>query len=576
MFVMTRMDPSFLSEIFVGRENELEELGRLWTLATKPKEFFVYVLLNSPGVGKTTFLNYFGESLHEKQTGLFFSFRCLSSLHSYKSVNRSLVQELLNTLEYNYTFVKLFIQTNRPEILVDKGIEQFESLVSQLVDLQSHNPQLSDVVLAFQVLSGLIPVFFMVDEVQEFEMSDLGGETALHYLTKLLKDIMKQRVLVVLSGTQFHILNKIGDTIGSPINQKVKPFVLGPLTYQEVMDYQGKVTHYVADSFGLQVSPELATRYATFLGIFSGGHPRTIERVTSHLLLDFERLQNSKSQGEFNSKLLDLIYDSYYPQIFSSEKLRALDQLRKFESFSLVERWLTNRVSRSLFLGTRPIASTPHGNDAIKTILYQLMNIGIIIQNGNLNYHATSYFHIDAFLRTQDSFYQNFLSEVLTNKYFHFLCGSHSGLGYVFEHVFAFSLLLQRINSSVTVGDLKLLITELALAEVRNDESGWAPHQNVLYHTPTLKEVDFILRMENRELVLVQLTTQRSGLSQKLQSFGNYVNAFSKKEATHGLFISLYEVSYEMRGIVVVSGDELVSYLGLDLYNRFLSIKDEL
>lgn len=54
--------------IFIGRKSELGTLDELWDQSTnKKKENLLHVLLNAPGVGKTTLIRHFGYKIEEKQ-----------------------------------------------------------------------------------------------------------------------------------------------------------------------------------------------------------------------------------------------------------------------------------------------------------------------------------------------------------------------------------------------------------------------------------------------------------------------------------------------------------------------------
>ena len=55
-----------IEEIFVGRHAELKRLASLLEFTQEFREHFVYVLLNAPGVGKTTLLRQFGAMLESK------------------------------------------------------------------------------------------------------------------------------------------------------------------------------------------------------------------------------------------------------------------------------------------------------------------------------------------------------------------------------------------------------------------------------------------------------------------------------------------------------------------------------
>jgi hypothetical protein len=93
-------------------------------------------------------------------------------------------------------------------------------------------------------LANIIPVFFVADEIQEFQkltlksVSGAENETGLHYFARLMKNLLRSKILVMLSGTRYHILSQIGGAIGSPIRGKVLPFIITRLDVSEISSYK--------------------------------------------------------------------------------------------------------------------------------------------------------------------------------------------------------------------------------------------------------------------------------------------------------------------------------------------------
>jgi len=59
--------------IFVGREQDIENLHALWEWACDKSSFprYAYALLNAPGIGKTSLLDHFGKMLMDKKLGIY-------------------------------------------------------------------------------------------------------------------------------------------------------------------------------------------------------------------------------------------------------------------------------------------------------------------------------------------------------------------------------------------------------------------------------------------------------------------------------------------------------------------------
>ena len=74
-------------------------------------------------------------------------------------------------------------------------------------------------------------------------------------------------------------------------------------------------------------------------------------------------------------------------------------------------------------------------------VFFELMTMGIIVQNGSSDYYITSYFHGLTFLQTLIGEYEQFLYQVLNNRYFREMVGGHSGLGFTFESNYEINVL---------------------------------------------------------------------------------------------------------------------------------------
>jgi hypothetical protein len=147
---------------------------------------------------------------------------------------------------------------------------------------------LNDIYEIFLDLAEIIPIFFAADEIQEFQKLafksvENEGETALHYFTRLLKNLLNLRILLILSGTRYRILSQIGSKIGSPIREKVESLVITNFSREEILEYVEQVNELIKIADMKQEEDDvldLVNNYRQFLFAFSGGHPRTIERIT--------------------------------------------------------------------------------------------------------------------------------------------------------------------------------------------------------------------------------------------------------------------------------------------------------
>ena len=98
-------------------------------------------------------------------------------------------------------------------------------------------------------------------------------------------------------------------------------------------------------------------------------------------------------------------------------------ELSASAQFSVVKNWMLMGGYNGQLLGQAPeIDENSGANEEINDIIYELMNIGVLVQNGMLNYHLTSYFYFLAFLRVFTGPHEIFLRQVLTNQCFELMC----------------------------------------------------------------------------------------------------------------------------------------------------------
>lgn len=588
-----------IKSIFVGRHSELQELENLWKFACQDGEHFVHVFLNAPGVGKTTLINQFGNWLENNNQGLFLRFNCSSNYDSLNRINKDLINLIEAKIFNNQRLIENYINQIPEEDKRKWASSKYLQFKNEINDNSlKKNPTLNDVHDLFVGLSKIIPIFFAADEIQEFQkisfnQNDLEGqsvvqETALHYFTRILKDVINLRVFAVLSGTRYHILSQIGEKIGSPIRQKVKPLVISNFTLEDITAYVERVKTIIRDS--KEISPEKmvdvdVTNYARFLKAFSGGHPRTIENITEMFLKNLPIIDNDANLQSFEGFMefmLPKLTEVYGTQLLSSDQKEALSGLKSSEEYALVKEWLVMNGSKGLLLGKRPTASGTLNDEELTRIIFDLMNIGIIVQNGSNNYYLTSYFHFTEFLKVYHEPHEEFLKQVLHNKYFKLMCGSHSGLGYTFENVLAASLLIKGRD----VSELPIKVSKLRDIDELKGMVNWSElvvEPNVLYQTPSAKAIDgFIL--QDDELFLLQITTALHPDLAKLTALIEQVEALKSIKLKikgvnkiHGWFISLYSLKSRpshLENLILTDGEALSTILTEEIYSRLIQVKE--
>ncbi len=625
--MLTTPHSAYLARLFVGRKEELALLDVLWQATVEQQgEHFVYVMLNAPGTGKTRLLQQFGEHLERKGKGLMFFYRCDSRYFSSSELNADLLRELRELITRQYEYIRSCIMNQQEAAMqsmrqqdLDHLLERINRVLTDQNGKENHVP-LATVVDFIKMLANIVPLFFVADEIQEFQKVTLkvmvedspsrqvSEETALHYFTRILKGLMHSPNLIVLSGTQHHILSQIGFKIGSPIAQKVKQVIITNFKDEEINMYVERIREDVIKPMLIQSSDRqldphvdvLLDHYHQFLRAFSGGHPRTIAFITEYFLAFFDDLlayKSTLSYEEFVEFLFPKIEEHFGFQLFSSVKMAHLQELQGSDQFDLVKNWIVTRAHDGLELGSPPKGQDRLEQEEINNVVFQLMTIGVIVQNGSGRYHLTSYFHLLAFLESFIDDHVVFLRKVLHDRLFKITCGGHSGFGYTFEHVLLSYLWLdaqlpKRLpqvrfkKGHVSKGEMGLPFTlekVKSIIELRGevDWLGMKIQNDVLYHSPRARAVDMFIRTKIG-LILIQVTTSLNPSLEKIKELSRLikkVKSIKKQERILGWFISLFPVPREgvdsnlFQNIIITDGENLMRLLGESLYNRLVEVK---
>jgi energy-coupling factor transporter ATP-binding protein EcfA2 len=588
---------SRIRNIFIGRKPELQRLKGLWELACQDKEHLVYVFLNAPGVGKTTLIHHFGKFLESENKGIFIKFVCNSDYDSPFRLNKSIIKSIDKKINQNYNLIEKYISQNFKKDHRERYRQKFKRLRELTNEiLMKSTISLNDIYEIFLDLAEIIPIFFAADEIQEFQKLafksvENEGETALHYFTRLLKNLLNLRILLILSGTRYRILSQIGSKIGSPIREKVESLVIKNFSREEILEYVEQVNELIKIADMKQEEDDvldLVNNYRQFLFAFSGGHPRTIERITM-LFLNNIKFLLEKSGYEDYAKLVNFLLPlskkSFENTLLTKEKENELIKLSSNIQFSIVKKWIIERSYNGHLLGQSPdVIDNQSAKEEVDDIIYNLMNLGFIVQNGMFNYYITSYFHFLAFLKPYHENHEMFLKEVLHNKFFELMCGFHSGFGYTFENIFSTTLIIygSKAQKNATLPLDASLLKGLMVLKEKINWSKLSLELNILYQTPIAKAVDAIIHQEN-ELVLMQITTARQPDSSKIDMLVNQLDFLDHRQLKignikqiRGWIVSLYEFTSEVpthKNLLVTAGDSLIPILGEDLFARLREVK---
>ncbi len=545
------MDDRYMS-IFVGREKDLELLSTRFESRMRdigpPK---VYSYLNAPGIGKTTLIRRFGDKVEREHKGIHLYFTANSSHHNEFQINQDLVDAIDILIRNQDSLIQEFVDRDSSGYALRRDLRRVQDEINRIIENKEF--RFSTTASLLNILLKVVPVVFTTDEIQIYQnIGDKGGEKMLRSYSQFLADLLSKRILLVISGTQYSILSQIGYGIGSPLNGKIQLVVISPLKSEDIEDYIMRFRN-------LYPNYDNVEELETYLHAFSGGHPRTIEKIVE----GFFSLEETPNFTEELTKRVETLMSK---SLLDREKLENLKRLQSHEEFNEVKRWLLQGMANNLQLNQEL-------NEEKNELIFQLMTMGFIVMNGNSNYYITSYFHGLFFLKSITGSYEQFLHEILSNRYFREMVGGLSGLGFTFEKIIFASLIL-RGNRPLETGSERFDVQDLNKIKVlrSNDASIIATlklDSDTLYHTPSMEGIDGVFE-KGGERILVQVTTQRFSLKSKYGKFKEKVHALR----TEGWFISLYKVSGTDGSILVTSGDELNDLLGESVYSRMIEVKE--
>jgi len=539
-------------QIFVGRGNDLDLLSHRFEnrIADKGPPM-VYSYLNAPGIGKTTLLHRFGEKIEQENKGIHLSFSCRYTHKSEEIISRDLIRGIKQIVREKEGIILKFVGMSPFSSEIEQEFQKLKKDVEQTY--KSGDYSYISVLNLIDTLTVIIPTVFSTDEIQILLSIPAGDSTMLHSYSMFLADLLPTKILLCISGTQYSIMSQIGYGIGSPLNGKIQSVVISPLKSDQIRQY-------ITEFRKLYPEQSYTEELESYLLGFSGGHPRTIERIVE----SFFTLRDPTNFTENLTKMVNVLLSK---SLLNREKIEMLKQLQDYEGYNDVKVWLLQGLDDNLRLNTE---LTEEDN----ALIFQLMTMGLIVMNGSSNYYITSYFHAAVILKTLTEPYEQFLYEVLNNRYFREMVGGYSGLGFTFENIIFSSLILRgntKNQGKVLIFDVKNLnkIETVNSKDLKN-ALDVDIREDTLYSLPNAKDIDGIFKVDN-EIILVQITTKQSGIHEKFLDFERVAQDLKVK----GWFISLYADDIEETShSKITMGSEVVEVLGEKLYLRMLEVKE--
>ena len=293
------------------------------------------------------------------------------------------------------------------------------------------------------------------------------------------------------------------------------------------------------------------------------------------------------------NRLLSDVEDELASTIASAEMKQALLALSASSKYPLVRAWLLHGACNGLALGSIPRTSgdvTP--DEEINKIIFELVNLGFIMENGNKAYYWTSYFHLVAFLHVFNKEHEGFLHQVMYNKYFRLLVGRDAGFGYTFENIIIAAMLLARSTEQKAIQKYgKTISVPVNIAAIRTarliprqgDWTAISIDHDVLYQAPAARGFDFAV-LQRDTLVMAQVLTGNPPDPKKIDKLREEMQRVPTDACTRlgihrilGWVMSLHEFKQPPRldgEMALTSGDALAFLLGAEMLDKLRAIKN--
>lgn len=413
--------------IFVGRAGILAKLQEILDLiVAEGHGKFAYVILNIPGIGKTTTVRHFGQGLMNSHpftptarvprallVPVDLDAAPLKAPHFYAQIVQACLGQFQVFYSSNPTIFPTKWKAHLARPIQDYAIEE---LVPVIMPSRHFTDACEDPYQLFYTISREIPVILHLDEIQQAVDSRVlladGTEIPKYRLvSQFVAKLLGLSVFTIITGTQFTILKKIGDHLGSPLNGKVKRLVLPRLSAREQEAY----VDAVVSTPGTPVENAFKASYKNWLRRNGGGHPRTMEFMTEEFLQQLEsnawalpgETVEEDRWARFFTILDKRVMKQLKGQMWKSnyrESLREVLQAfpAQFEDLAILE--LFTAAEAGFQLGdlrdkfVQKFAARDISEEDIDVFLSTLVEIGYLLVNGNDNYHIPSRYAFQAFL----------------------------------------------------------------------------------------------------------------------------------------------------------------------------------
>jgi hypothetical protein len=334
---MQLIGENLLKRIFVGRKIALKKIFSYWEVQREDPQELAHILLNIPGIGKTRLIEFFGECISEGMNPL--------TREGQDGINGVYIKFQLNSTdilrdEFTTSFMKIvsdsfhsyFMKdiTRIPESWKDdlklplSKMKPWKLLLSTL-EIKNYKEISKSEDRNLSLLANQIPLILHIDEIQEgvgsfFIESDGQKLEKYQQISTMVAGLINAKVLVILTGTQFTMLRKIGSVSTSPLNGKTLSLILPYLDEADIRDYVDLVFIQTDTDRELQ----LKHFYTNWLTFYSGGHPRTMEFLTRNFLHRWDQYKDILLRDDLDKSRYSLVLKD----MFSIITTRTMETLR--------------------------------------------------------------------------------------------------------------------------------------------------------------------------------------------------------------------------------------------------------
>ena len=412
-------------------------------------------------------------------------------------------------------------------------------------------------------IANQIPIIINFDEFQELIKIDRENpkkiDKSLYYdMGVFLSSLLEYQILVVITGTQFTIINTIGENMGSPLNGKVGKFTLPNLKIEEQKEF---VSYIIQDPVNSD-EEKLYRLFENWLIRNSGGHPRSMYYMADEFLTQLELIGGlekitdyTQFFKELDKKLFRLLEGEFWKSKYKNlieGRIGIHDATELNQIFNyILTKLKINDFSLELGQLKSELYDTFANSDnekqkRINNVLEILIQFGYLLINGYDNIYVTSRYALYSFLKDWSKYFSGWsaiFEECMNNPLiWEFILYSPQSFGWNFEVLIKYGLLGPIREMAVSksfpfdfaenYGEFKTWQKEWVVSVPDKYEKIMEDYDLSKIHElsektyimlPKTTGIDAIIKEDNK-LIVIQITSgQKDYISQKFKKFKKFI-----------------------------------------------------